>query len=216
MRTLTMTVAAACLACSFALAQAEETPRPAPPAASADAELSRAPVDWHEAIEALKQGSGAVAFFLALIFLCATGWGFLAFVLAVSPNLTERVVKALHASRLKCFLIGAGGFVFLASLVAVSHNKLAVVVLPVLLVATAWGLCGVSEDVGRRAWMLTTRDPGRFARLSLGWPVFFFASWMPVVGWFVVFPIFAFSGLGAFFIALFSGGAAKVQPRTIP
>ncbi|GEM_PF-350546 len=216
MRTLTMILAAACLAGSFAYAEAEETPRATPPAASADAELSKAPVDWHAVTEALKQGSGAVALFLGTLLLCAMGWGFLAFILAISPNLTERVVKSMHASRLKCFVIGLGGFLFLGSLVQVSGQKLGVVVGPFLIVATAWGLCGVCEDVGRRAWMLTTRDTGRFARLTLGWPVFFFASLTPVVGWFLVFPILAFSGLGAFFIALFSSGSSKPAPRTIP
>lgn len=215
MRTFLMVLVAACIACSFAFAQAEETPRATPPAASVGDDPTKAPVDWKEVTEALKQGSGAVALFVGILFFCLTGWGFLAFILAVSPNLSERVVKSLHASRLRCFVIGLGSYAFLLSLVVVSQNKLAVLVVPLLLVATTWGICGVSEDIGRRAFMLTTKDPGRLAKVALGWPIFFFASWMPFVGWFVVFPILCSSGIGAFFIALFGGGS-KPAPRTIP
>lgn len=217
MRTLTMVVLAACLASALALAADEETPRAdrgRPPAVEPPPDLSQSTVNWQEVAEALKSGGGATAIFYSVLILCAMGWGLLAFVLAVSPNLSERVGKSMHASRLKCLVIGVGAFLFLGSLVAVSQQKLAIVVLPVLVVGSAWGLCGVCEDLGRRAWMLTTRDTGRLARVSLGWPILYFVGLIPIVGWFL-FAVLSFCGLGAFFIALFSG-AARTAPRTIP
>lgn len=219
MRTITTLLAVLLLAVSTVAGGDEETPRAdraAPPAASqaADDDLSKAPVDWREVASALKAGSGAIAFFLGLALLCGVGWGVLAMVLAVSPNLTERVGKAMHASRVKCFVIGLAGFVFLVSLCAVSQNTLAVVALPVLLVGALWGWCGVCEDVGRRAFMLTTRDPGRLAKLSLGWPVFYLSSLVPFVGW-LSFAVLSLCGLGAFFIALLAG-RARSAARAVP
>ncbi len=214
-----LTLAAAVILCATAFAE-EETPRPdraKAPAATTDAapRLQDGPADWKEISEAVKQFAGSATVLLAVILFGALGWGFLGFVVAISPNLTERVGKALHASRLKCFLIGTCAFLFSASLVHVSHRRLGVIIGPLLLVALAWGLCGVCEDVGRRAFMLSSRDPGRFAKMSLGWPVFYLASLFPVVGWFLVFPVLSLSGLGAFCIALMSRAApaAKVMPR---
>lgn len=218
MRTLMTITAATVLFCAAACAE-EETPRTdraKAPAAAAEAapRLADSPVEWKEVTEALKQGSGAIAIFFGLVLLCVMGWGLLACIISVSPNLTERVGKAMHASHLKCFLVGICAVLFLVSVVVVSHQKLGGVVGAIGVVALAWGVCGVAEDVGRRAWMLTTRDPGRFAKLSLGWPALFFGSLVPLLGWFMG-VVLCLTGVGAFFIALMSRAApaAKVMPR---
>lgn len=223
MRTFAWILVTAFLSCNLALAQGEETPRAgtALPAVAAEApassqapDLSRHPIPWEEVAEGIKAGCGATAIFYIVVLCALMGWGLFAFVLAVSPNLTERVDKAMHASRIKCFVLGAASFAVLGTLLHVSQGKLAILALPVLAVGTAWGLCGVCEDLGRRAWMLSSRDAGRLARVSLGWPILYFLGLIPVVGWVVV-AVLSLSGLGAFFIALFSG-AAKPTPRTIP
>ncbi|MBI5367298.1 MAG: hypothetical protein HZA54_09690 [Planctomycetes bacterium] len=147
--------------------------------------------------QALHQLGGALLGF----FLVTAGFAsFLALILliaAVAPAASGRIAEEFRAGQTRCFLLGLVNAVFLTLLMVVTHGKLAVLVFPALGFLLVLGLTGACDDLGRRVLALTRRDTDRLGRLAAGALVAFFASLVPVIGWFLILPYLALAGCGA-------------------
>ncbi len=162
-------------------------------------------------------GAGAVIGLILVAIGLTTG--LLTFMTVAAPGVVSRCSAAIRRHGFLCFLAGIGVFLVLALTGVVAH-KLApkapvIAVLWVVLAAilAAVGLAAAGEDVGRRLFWISGREGTRVARLITGWVVSAAASFIPVLGWFVILPCLVLSGLGSGVVGIFvEGPAAPEKP----
>lgn len=158
--------------------------------------------DLQKAQEAF-YGMGTVFAFLASgVVLAVACIGVLAMTQVIAPNVTQRAAEALKSRSLLSFLAGLP-FVGLFLLFALIGRKApAIGALGVLALAIFFlvGLAAASEDIGRRLFWASGNEGSRTTHLAVGWSVFFVSACVPIVGWFVILPYVALSGLGSILV----------------
>jgi len=164
-------------------------------------------------------GSGFVAFaaFLGVVSILSY-LGILYMTMVVAPNVTQRFSGALRERNVRSFFVGlpvTGSFLLLTALFQQAPILMAVTVL-LGGVISVLGLAAASEDIGRRLHWACGKEGTRASHLASGWLVFAFASCVPVLGWFVIFPYVFFSGVGSVVVGAFSRrGPAAPDPKDI-
>jgi hypothetical protein len=135
----------------------------------------------------------------------ATLTGLLTLVTAMAPNITYRAAYCLRTKTLFSFLVGVAALVVLLLGGAVTHQvpALSVVVLAISTLASVLAMGTTSEVLGRKLAVLSGREGSRISHLFWGWLTYAFASGVPVIGWFVIFPYGLISGLGAVVLGFF-------------
>ena len=142
--------------------------------------------------------------------------GILFMTLVVAPNATQRFTSALRERNVRSFFVGLpvlGIFLFGG---AVTHRAPALfaVASMALGVALVLGFAAASEDIGRRLFWACGKEGSRATHLAAGWLVFAFGSLFPVLGWFVILPWVAISGLGSLVVGALSG-TAPAAPKDL-
>jgi hypothetical protein len=156
-------------------------------------------------------GTGFVVFASILTVIgVVTFLGILFMTLVVAPNVTQRFSTALRERNVRSFFVGlpvSGGFTVLGLAL---HNVPVLAAITTLLygILLVLGLASASEDIGRRLYWACGKEGSRAAHLAGGWLVFAFASCVPVLGWFVILPYVALSGLGSVVVGTFSRKAS--------
>ncbi len=156
-------------------------------------------------------GTGFVAFAAILGVIAVVSFlGILTMAMVVAPNVTQRFSGALRERNVRSFFVGlpvSAGFSLLALLL---HQAPVLVAATTLLygVMVVLGLAAASEDIGRRLFWACGKEGTRASHLAAGWLVFASASCVPVLGWFVIFPYVALSGLGSVVV----GGLSRKGP----
>lgn len=164
-------------------------------------------------------GTGFVAFAAILGVASIFSYlGILYMAMVVAPNVTQRFSGALRERNVRSFFVGlpvTGGFLLLAALFQQAPILMAVTAL--LGGATAvLGLAAASEDVGRRLYWACGKEGTRASHLASGWLVLAFASCVPVLGWFVIFPYVFLSGVGSVVVGSFSRkGPAALETKDV-
>lgn len=155
-------------------------------------------------------GMGTFLFFVVACAISAAAFaGVLAMSLVVAPNVTQRCSEALRSRNFVSFLAGLpflGLFVLFAAIgqKAQAVGAIGVVALGVFAIV---GLAAASEDIGRRLFWACGREGSRLSHLFAGWAVFFLSACLPIVGWFVILPYVALSGIGSILVQAFRGEA---------
>lgn len=134
------------------------------------------------------------------------GTGFLVLVQSFAPNILARSAAAVRHHPVISPLagLGIGGLLFLGIALGKKAPLLGAICLFDLV---AFGLCGLvpfCEDLGRRIWWLRGREGSRVGHLVTGWPVFFTASCVPFLGWFLILPFGVLTGLGSLLVGAFT------------
>ncbi len=134
--------------------------------------------------------------------------------IVIAPNATQKCSTALREHNLKSFFAGLGITVGALALLALTHSAPPVSVLLITLFSTMLipALAATSEDIGRRLYWACGKEGSRAAHLAGGWLVFAFASLFPVIGWFVIFPYVAISGVGSLAVGAFSSRKGPAAP----
>ena len=151
-------------------------------------------------------GAGALFFFVGAIFLTAlAGLGILYMVTIIAPGTTDRCSGSMRERFIVCS--GAGLVINLIALLLVGALQavpaLNVVVISLFGCAVLVGWSSASEDIGRRLFWISGREGSRASHLAAGWLVFVYASSFPILGWFVIFPVVTWAGLGSLAMSLF-------------
>ena len=165
-------------------------------------------------------GTGFVVFAAILTVVgVVTFLGILFMTMVVAPNVTQRFSTALRERNVRSFFVGlpvSAGFSLLGLAL---HNVPVLAAVTTLLygILVVLGLASASEDIGRRLYWACGKEGSRAAHLASGWLVFAFASCVPVLGWFVILPYVALSGLGSVVVGAFSkkGPAAGEAMRDV-
>lgn len=143
--------------------------------------------------------------------------GLLTMTMVAAPGLTSRCAGALRQHGFLSFLAGAGMIGVFVVLGKVAERVPAVGLAAIcgfgaLLV---FGLAATAEDIGRRLAWVCGREGSRVSHLITGWLIFAAAICVPIVGWFIVLPYGALSGVGSILVAPFTrsdGVAASRKP----
>lgn len=153
---------------------------------------------------------------LAFGFIVLAGWtasmlGILYVTMAVAPNLTHRSAAALRERNFRSFFAGAGvtGLFFVLVLLTAKAGGAQFVVMVLYGALLVPGLAAGAEDLGRRLFWASGKEGSRAAHLAAGWTVYVFGSAFPVIGWFVVGPYVALSGVGSLVVGAFGGARPK-------
>lgn len=122
-------------------------------------------------------------------------------VVVAIPEISRKLTETTGRRPLLCF---AAGLVVTALLLAVAHafRPAAPFVLVILAFFLLCGLPAMATDIGRRIWALQRREATSFGSLVTGWLVFAFASLVPFVGWFLVFPWLTLTAVGSLIVSL--------------
>ena len=139
--------------------------------------------------------------------------GILFMTLVVAPNATQRFTTALRERNVRSFFVGLPvlGVFLLGGAITHKAPALFAVASMGLGVALVLGFAAASEDIGRRLFWACGKEGSRATHMAAGWIVFAFGSLFPVLGWFIILPWVAVSGLGSLVVGSFSasGPAAK-------
>lgn len=142
---------------------------------------------------------------LALIFggVVCTG-GLMLVVVSLFPNVTARQAIVFREHSVLSFFVGL--LVFAAFAVAfklLEHARAAAfMVFTVCLVLVLLSITSVAENVGRKIYLMAGREGNRITHVLAGWPAFAFACCVPILGWFLILPFGALTGLGSFLLSL--------------
>jgi hypothetical protein len=126
-------------------------------------------------------------------------------VVALAPALTSRMAYAMRSRSAVCLLAGLGAtfIVILGAAVLQAAPALAALWLTLGLVLAVLGFASTAENLGRKIYLVAGKDVSRVTHILVGWPVYFFASMVPVIGWFLIFPYGLVAGVGSIFVGLF-------------
>jgi len=133
--------------------------------------------------------------------------GLLLMTMVVAPGVTSRCTGALRERNIVSFLAGALMFGVFA-LLGVAGQKAPIVAFAAVSGFTVLGLVGLAagaEDIGRRLAWICGKEGTRAHHLAAGWLVFAAAASVPIVGWFIVLPYVALSGLGSILVGTLRG-----------
>ncbi len=132
--------------------------------------------------------------------------GLLSLVLAVAPNVTSRASSALRSRTLLSYLVGlvAAAVLTAAALILGHVPGINVVVLALVTVLEVLALEASSETIGRKLSVVAGRDSSRVKQVVWGWLTLAFASGVPFLGWFVIFPCAVIGGLGGVLVGFFA------------
>ena len=138
--------------------------------------------------------------------------------IVIAPNATQKCSTALREHNVKSFFAGLGITVGALALLAVTASAPPLSVLLITLFNTLLipALAASSEDIGRRLYWACGKEGTRAAHLASGWLVFAFGSLFPVIGWFVIFPYAALSGVGSLAVGAFSSRKAPAAEIEYP
>ncbi|MFQ6057678.1 MAG: hypothetical protein ACE5MB_02205 [Anaerolineae bacterium] len=142
---------------------------------------------------------------------------------AFLPHFTRRVQDSLVQAPRKAFLIGLVNYIFLGAMGLVLANlgfpPLALIglgLLMVLLAGTALGLTALASLTGERIYDLRGTPASPFARIVVGAIALELAAAVPVVGWWLLLPIFCLTSFGAVVLARFAPARAEVPEPEAP
>lgn len=150
-------------------------------------------------------GAGSLASLAVAVFLlAAAALGVLYVIQATAPGITARSGSALRERNALSFVLGIPVFVAFLVLLSIAERipeglRLALLLFIVASVLLGWATA--SEDLGRRLFLVSSREGSRASHLAAGWLVLCFGSLFPVLGWFVVLPYLTLSGLGSLLAA---------------
>lgn len=135
---------------------------------------------------------------------------------ALAPGHMGIVVKALEKSFASMFLWGIlGAFLAGLFLVLLAITIVGIVLIPIAIVVItlAWivGYIASAIFIGKNVRAYYKKGPQPFIDAVLGMALLFLAGFLPVLGPFVIKPIFLFAGFGAVFTTRF--GTIKSSPR---
>ena len=121
--------------------------------------------------------------------------------LAVQATLVSSPVKAFVVG-VAAFLLVAGLFVGLQSSGVPPLMLISLVPAALGLLMVLFGLVAVVSIVGERVLALRNRDSSPFAQTAVGTLFLAVMGALPFLGWFVIAPIAAMIGLGAFLMSI--------------
>lgn len=131
--------------------------------------------------------------------------GLMLVLVALFPNVTARQAIVFRENSVVSFFVGLLVFVMFAVVgKVVEHVPPAVFVnFTVFLVLVLLSIPSAAENVGRKIYLVAGREGNRVTHVLAGWPVFAFACCVPILGWFLILPFGALTGLGSFIVSLF-------------
>jgi hypothetical protein len=141
--------------------------------------------------------------------------GLFVLTMAMAPGLTTRCSTALRERGFLSFFAGTGiaGAHVLLLAIGTKAPPLAILAIASGSVFTLVGLTATAEDLGRRIAWACGRESSRVHNVVTGWLAFSAAACVPIVGWFIVLPFGAFSGIGASVVGLLSRGTPTAVSR---
>lgn len=171
------------------------------------------PADAFHQTGALFHWAGAAT--ITAAFAAAALLGLLTMTMVVAPGITSRCTAALRERNFLSFLAGA---LLLAVFLVVGHvgqkfPPIGLAAASGFTVLLLLGLSAAAEDLGRRLAWVSGREGTRASHLVRGWLIFAASACVPVIGWFIVLPYVALSGLGSVLVATFSRGEPAPAPR---
>lgn len=171
--------------------------------------------DLQKAQEAFYGMGTAFAFLASAVLLAVACVGVLAMTQVVAPNVTQRAAEALKSRSLLSFLAGLPflGLFLLFALIGKKAPAIGALGVLAIGVFALVGLAAASEDIGRRLLWASGREGSRTTHLAVGWGIFFVSACVPIVGWFVVLPYVALSGLGSIVVGAFGRSTSWVAPE---
>lgn len=178
--------------------------------------LLLASMDGHKFQDAFFSAGALASTYAAGAAMIVSLLGILFMTMVIAPNATHRFAGALRERNVLSFFAGLGTAIVMLGLLAVTQGApgLTVLLSAVFGAALIPALAAGSEDVGRRLFWACGKEGSRASHLASGWLVFAFGSSFPVIGWFLIFPYVALSGLGSLVVgALSSRGGPASSPK---
>ncbi len=143
------------------------------------------------------------------------GWNLIMTV--TMPQTASRMGNFLRTRFRMCFLIGlliAVVLGFLDKSIPAYGPSSALKALGGMLVLL--GLPAMSEAIGQQLFALGDSRQHRLLQITVGWVALGFASLVPFVGWFIVFPFAACTGIGALVLSICSPPSRIGPDRSSP
>lgn len=172
--------------------------------------FTNANIGWHNAAESF---FGVATLVLVSILFVATIGGLAVLTSLLFPKMVHATSGAVKSRRLLSFLVGVLVcliFMVLLHLFDRAHPVIAALASFGVVIAVA-GLTSISQTIGERIFAGAEHPKSTAGTVMAGWLVLGLACSVPFFGWFVVYPIALFFGVGAFVVGYFTGG--KPQPQ---
>ena len=143
--------------------------------------------------------------------------GILFMTMVVAPNATQRITGALRERNVRSFFTGIPILGFFGLTTAIVHKSQLLVAVNGLIfgVILILALASAAEDIGRRLFWACGKEGTRASHLASGWLVFAFAASLPVLGWFVIAPYVALSGLGSVVVGMLPSRKPAAEMKDI-
>jgi len=161
-------------------------------------------------------GTLAASYFVGVIGIVSL-LGILYMTMVVAPNATQRISVALRERNVASFFAGIPVLGLFGLVTALVHKAQILVAVNLLVFAVILivALASAAEDIGRRLYWACGKEGSRASHLAAGWLVFAFGASFPVLGWFVILPYVALSGLGSVVVSLVAGKKAAADMKDI-